>query len=91
MTYALLLPAVTLITGLNIHTLIDFLDDLAPDSASEFARQLLEFLTELEQTQPTLAAIPLVKSYLWSFGLGFRGLLGFGVPYFNTFFLKEPI
>ena len=26
-------------------------------------------------------------------GLGFRveGFLGFGVPYFNTFFLKEPL
>ena len=49
MTYGLSLPPTTLVTGLNIHSLIDFLEDLDADSASELARLLLEAVAGLER------------------------------------------
>ena len=49
MTYGLSLPPTTLVTGLNIHSLIGFLEDLDADSASELERLLLEAVAGLER------------------------------------------
>ena len=48
MTCGTRLPPVTLVTGLNAHTLIDFFKGLDTDSAGALVRTLLVHLEALE-------------------------------------------
>ena len=64
MTFGTLLPPVSLTTGLNVHGLLDLLEDLDTDSAGNLARRLLRGLERVREEQRAVLCIPLVQAYV---------------------------
>ena len=64
MTFGTLLPPVSLTTGLNVHGLLDLLEDLDTDSAGNLARYLLRGLAKVREEQRAVLCIPLVQAYV---------------------------
>ena len=64
MTFGTLLPPVNLTTGLNVHGLLDLLEDLDTDSAGNLARHLLQGLERVREEQRAVLRIQLVQAYV---------------------------